>query len=439
MSNLSRLLDGLRPPEHPVAIRCGRVLTNAQFTADASAVSARLRNAGIRRVALVCGDSYAFAVGLFGALASDADIVIPANGQPGTIESLHDAFDSLIDDAFVAGAQPTSASPCRIDAERPSLAFFTSGSTGDPKRILKTLSMFEQEAEALESVWGETGGRGPVLAMVSHQHVYGLTFKLTWPLASGRPFATDTHTTWETLLAASAPGATVVSSPAFLGRCAGLTPLPPNRRPARVFSAGAPLSFAAAEEAESVIGVRPTEIFGSTETGAFATRCQRHDDEPWRLLPGVELRCDDGRLWLRSPAIGPDWYETADLVEPADGGFRFRGRADRIVKIEGKRVSLAEVERTLARLPWISAGAAVLLPGAPDRLGAVLVLTEAGHERLSSLGAFRFTRLLRSALSRDHEAAGMPRLWRFVDALPIAELGKRRDNDLRALFSTARP
>jgi acyl-coenzyme A synthetase/AMP-(fatty) acid ligase len=437
--SLSRLLDGFRPPEHPVAIRNGGVLTTARFAGHAVGVSEKLRTNGLRRAALLCNDSCSFAVGLFGALAANADIVIPANGQPGTLESLRGTFDVLIDDAYVASTEDVSGSHCRIDGERPALMFFTSGSTGEPKRVLKSLGMFEREAVALETTFGANSGDGPVLAMVPHQHVYGLTFKLTWPLATGRPFAADTHATWETLLATTVPGATIVSSPAFLSRCTGLPPLPEDRRPGRVFSAGAPLSFVAAKDAESVLGVHPTEIFGSTETGAFATRTQSRDDEPWRLLPGVEMRCDsDGRLSLRSPTIGPDWYETADLVEPNDAGFRFRGRADRIVKIEGKRVSLAAIEESLVRLPWISAAAVLVVPGKPDRLGAAVVLTDPGREQLSGLGAFRFGRLLRSALSSEHEPAGSPRLWRFVDTLPTAELGKRRNSDLHLLFTTAR-
>jgi acyl-coenzyme A synthetase/AMP-(fatty) acid ligase len=33
-------------------------------------------------------------------------------------------------------------------------------------------------------------------------------------------------------------------------------------------------------------------------------------------------------------------------------GFTLLGRTDRIVKIEGKRVALAEVEQALAASPW---------------------------------------------------------------------------------------
>jgi acyl-coenzyme A synthetase/AMP-(fatty) acid ligase len=196
---------------------------------------------------------------------------------------------------------------------------------------------------------------------------------------------------------------------------AGLNPLPAARFPSRIFSAGAPLSYEAAVEATDVLGRLPTEIFGSTETGAIATREQANNNEPWRLLPGIAMRpSDDGCLSLRSPWVSEDWFETS------------------------KRISLPEIEQTLRHLPWITAVATTLLPGSPARLAAAVVLSGEGRERLAALGSFRLGRLLRKTLAPTQEAAGMPRLWRFVDDLPAQDgMGKRRDDDIRALFGPA--
>jgi acyl-coenzyme A synthetase/AMP-(fatty) acid ligase len=431
---LSRLLTEGRADTHPVAHRHGETIDFARFRADTASAAARLE--GCARVAVVCRDSYAAAVALFAALHAGAEVVIPANGLPATLGSLRDSFDRLIDDAFVEAGQGETITLAPLDADRPQLHFFTSGSTGASKRIGKTLAMLDCELETLEGLWGDGLGTGPVLATVSHQHIYGLTFKLLWPLATGRSFAGDMHEIWETLVAALPEGAVVVASPAHLGRLSGLAVLPAHRRPTQIFSAGAPLSLAAAREAEAIFGTLPTEIFGSTETGAIATRRQAAEDQPWRLLPGIAMRTDaDGRLSLCSPFVGPDWFETSDVVAPTPDGFRFKGRADRVVKIEGKRVSLAEVEQALPLLPWVTAAAALLLPGDPSRLAAVVVPNVAGVERLSELGGFRFGRLLRRALADRFEPAALPRQWRFVDELPLRAMGKLRDADLLALFA----
>ena len=59
----------------------------------------------------------------------------------------------------------------------------------------------------------------------------------------------------------------------------------------------------------------------------------------------------------------------------------------------------------------------------------------AGQERLTALGSFRFSRLLRKALAATQEPAGLPRIWRFVDALPVSDMGKRREQDLQDFFT----
>ncbi|HEV2676103.1 MAG TPA: AMP-binding protein [Aliidongia sp.] len=436
---LSRLLAHGRAPDHLLALTDGVPIAYGRFSAEVASAAVRLRATGCRRAALLCQDSYRFAVGLFGLLHAGMTVVMPPNGQVGTLAALGDAFDLLVDDAFLAAPASEAPSLSGFDPLRPAFEFFTSGSTGAPKRIVKTLAMLEHEIAALDRLWGDEMGSGPAVATVSHQHIYGLTFKLLWPLAAGRPFAGEMHELWETLLDQLPSEAVIVASPAHLGRLSGIAPLARARRPRGIFSAGAPLSLSAAAEATTILGVCPTEIFGSTETGAIATRRQIAGDEPWQALPGIAIATDDGgRLKLRSPFLGDgEWFETEDLIEPVERGFHLRGRADRVVKIEGKRISLTDIEQTLARLPWTAAAAAVALPGEPVRLAAVVVPNQAGWEKLAELGRFRFGRLLRQALTETQEPAGLPRLWRFDDHLPSGAMGKRRDADLRALFGIA--
>jgi acyl-coenzyme A synthetase/AMP-(fatty) acid ligase len=420
----------------PVALSDGAPIRFDRFAAEVAGMSRHLRATGHRRAALVCQDSYAFAVGLFGVLHAGLAVVMPPNGRPGTLDGLNDAFDLLIDDAYLPGIPAASDVLAPLDPMRPALEFFTSGSTGVPKRIVKTLAVLEREVATLDALWGGEMGHGPVLATVSHQHIYGLTFKLLWPLAAGRPFAREMHEVWETLIAALPPNAVIVSTPAHLGRLTGISPLRSSHRPCRIFSAGAPLSLSDADEVTTILGVRPTEIFGSTETGAIATRCHSKRDEPWRPLPGIAVESDgQGRLKLRSPFLASeDWFQTADLIELVPDGFLSRGRADRIAKIEGKRISLPEVEQALSRLAWVAMAAVTVMPGDPARLAAIVVPTTAGRDKLAALGSFRFSRLLRRELAETQEPSGLPRLWRFQDHLPASPMGKPQDAGIQAVF-----
>jgi acyl-coenzyme A synthetase/AMP-(fatty) acid ligase len=443
---VSRLFADGRAEREVIAFRGKETLSFGALRARTRHIAETIRRQRIRRVLLVCRDSDAFLTGLLGALHGGAEIVLPPNSQSGAIASLRDSFDLCVTDdpgepgvvrlvldgtggdGELAALEPND---CRVD-------FFTSGSTGQPKRVAKTLAMLEGEAAVLDRAWGERLGFAPVFGTVSHQHIFGLAFKLLWPLSSGRPFAATVHDVWEALLAELTGPAAIVSSPAHLTRLGGLSPVPAKHRPLLVFTAGAPLPEAAAREAREILGDAPMEIFGSTETGAVAWRGSAA--EPWQALPGVKVGIGEaGLLRVRSPYGGEGWCELADRVElQSDERFLLRGRTDRVAKIEGKRVSLPLLEQQLTALPWIEAAAVVPIEEGRIFLGAAVTLSRAGRDELARLGKFRFARALRKALASVQDAAVLPRRWRFVDALPSDGMGKRRSSEIAALLEQRR-
>jgi acyl-coenzyme A synthetase/AMP-(fatty) acid ligase len=439
---IAALLAAGRPADQPVALRGGQVLRWDDFAAAVAAAAAGLDQGPWRRAVLFTEDSWLFAVGFLATLHAGLAVVLPPHRTAARTITAADPEAAALDEpwrAQTAAAGPAGAAFAPLNARRCRVEFFTSGSTGVAKRVPRSLAGLQAEVDVFQSMWGGTSGRGLVCATVSHQHLYGLTFKVLWSLSAGRPFAAETDETWEAVLPLLDDESMLVSSPAHLTRMTGLPAQPVGRRPRRVFSAGAPLPPTASDEATALLGVVPTEIFGSTETGAIATRSDAAT--PWRLLPGVAMRiAADGRLLLRSPAIDGSldeagWYRTEDLVALAEGGFHFLGRADRMAKIEGKRVDLAALERALEGSGWAEAAAVLVVPGNPPRVAAVVVPNAAARQQLAGIGAFRFSRLLRQQLAAAHGPAGLPRQWRFVDALPAARMGKRSEADLRALFA----
>lgn len=429
---LARILtDGL-PDDSVVAWRGDTALRFRQLRAAVSALAATA-HAG-QRVGLLCRDSFHFAAAFLAMAHAGTEIILPPGDHPATLTALSGAFDRLIDDEAVSAA--TGGAPLSpVDAERVLITFFTSGSTGQPKRVTRTLAMVQHEVATLEAAFGPLSASSRVLGTVGHHHLYGLTFRLLWPLASGRPFTTATHELWETLFAAAPGNSTIVSSPAHVSRLGGFALLSPADRPGILFCAGAPLSLAASDATAAIVGVRPTEIFGSTESGAIATRQQVEGDEPWQLLPGVRCRIStDGLASFCSPQVA-GWMETGDLAREEHGGIRFLGRADGIVKIEGKRVSLPEVEAALTSLPWVADAAALLLPEAPVRLAAVVVPSTVGWKALEKAGHFRFGTALARGVAAKLESAGRPKRWRFVTQLPQRHMGKRDGAALLALFN----
>lgn len=444
---LASILAGARPESHMIAFRYGRPITLARLRADITHNAERFRAHHIQRGALVCDDSYWFIVGLLALLHIGANVILPPNEQPGALRGLQPEFDVLVTDFHAAGSahqvllesSASEAPPTHFDFARGHIGFFTSGSTGEIKLVPKTLTHFEREANALEAIWGTHLNEGArIFGTVTHQHVFGMTFRVMWPILAGRPFESEFQVAWEPFLANLTPRSVIVSSPAQLTRLGGLTPLALEKRPSMVLTAGAPLPESAAVEATTIFGCRPAEIFGSTEAGVIGWRDGVSVPPRWRPFPGVEVKTGtDGVLLLRSVhASAQGWNQQADRISlVGDGRFRLEGRLDRIVKIEGKRVSLERMERALTALPWIAEAAVVTLGETPSYLGAVAKLTPAGNDSIVQLGKFRFERLLRHELAQAEDAAVLPRRWRFVEALPTDGLGKRRHADLLDLFA----
>jgi len=443
MIALHELLRGARAAQTPVcrdATRAGRAATLdfAAFRARVSAIAAQLLEApgAPQRYALCIEDTFDFACALFALFACGKEPVIPANATPGYLADLADAYDAVLTDADLPALEdhraPAAGFAPGFGAIEPTapLTLYTSGSSGVPKAVHKTLAQFDAEVQTLEREWGVTLGDATVLASVPHRHIYGLLFRVLWPLAAGRPFDRSAIGEPQQLQARiDLYGTTaLVATPAQLSRWpalpgfATLTPAP------RVFfSSGGPLAHEAALDYAQAFGAAPTEIYGSTETGGIAWR--RQSDTPaWQPLNGIEARHGaDGALEVRSPHLGHDgWHRTDDAAQfDANGRFNLRGRLDRIVKLDGKRVSLPELEARLALHPYVAQAAAVPLAGASrERVGVLVVLTEAGSAALCSEGRIALAKTLHRHLADYFDAVVLPRRWRFRIALPFDARGK---------------
>lgn len=409
--------------ERTVALRGRQPLSRAAFE---RAVGGRARAfAGRARVVLACRDGWNLAAALLGALTAGVEVALPANDRPATLAG----FDGLvIDDAWTAEDAAWAAPP----APQGRLVFHTSGSSGPSQPVVRPWADLLAEIARLEQRFGAGLGPAATLATVPFQHAFGLMFALLWPLAAGRVFQARRQALWEDLLTEVPPDAVVVSSPAHLARMDGLTPLPAARRPRLVLSAGAPLPETAAAQAARVFGRWVTEIYGSSETGAVAGRRRDGQTSPWLPLPGLAVAATaDGLLSVNRQVL-------ADRVAMAqDGGFHLLGRADRIAKIEGKRVALDEIEAALLRCPEVAEAATVILDGAVPTLAALVVPSAAGWDAWGAQGGFRLGRALRRRMAEGLDPAALPRRWRFVARLPLGPLGKRRNADMAALFQDA--
>jgi acyl-coenzyme A synthetase/AMP-(fatty) acid ligase len=274
-----------------------------------------------------------------------------------------------------------------------------------------------------------------VLATVSHRHVYGLLFRILWPLLERRPFATFDCEYPEQLQGEIGSGNALISSPAMLKRIGHLAA--GSGRWRAVFSSGGFLPAEAAADVSRVLGVEPNEVLGSTETSGVAWRTP--SSAGFELLPSVEVRASaEELLEVRSPFAGVEgWQAMGDRVAfRADGRFELLGRADRVAKIEDKRISLSEIERRLAEHAYVKDAVAVPLEDeARQYVGAVVELTAAGLEALAARGKRALGTELRAALRGRIDAVALPRAFRFPAAMPVDAQGKRQVAALEQLFA----
>ena len=439
---LEHLLLKARPDR---AITTGPALDHARLCELSLSLAAGLQAQGVQRIAVHLEDAADLAIALLGAWRAGVSVLLPADLQPQTRQRWSGEVDLWLtdqaDDAHLRDFNHPPLSAAALDLDRCSLSLCTSGSSGEPKRIDKTLRQLVNEVEALEQLWGAELGPACIIGSVATQHIYGLLFRVLWPLCAGRPFVRKQLAFPEDLQRASRehPAFAWVASPALLKRMGDNLDWPALSAVRRVFSSGGALPAEAAQSLHHRLQQWPTEIFGSSETGGIAWR-QGHD--LWQPFADVALsQDDDGALLIASPYLPAGHVEhTADAARiAADGRFELLGRLDRIVKLEEKRISLPMLEKALMAHEWVAEARLGVVQENRASLGALLVLTEAGLHALRNQGRRTLTEELRQHLSQHCEALALPRRWRLLRQLPLNTQGKLPQADVEALLLAPRP
>lgn len=396
-------------------------------------------------IALYIDDSLEFACALLGAWQAGKTAWLAPDALPATCAGLRPNVGAFFGD-FPAAREPqwpaagdSAAGALReLDPGFEALVVHTSGTTGAAQSIPKRLSQIDSELQVLEQAFGARIGGAAVVATVSHQHIYGLLFRVLWPLCAGRPvYAATVAYPEELATLLGRQRSVLVSSPAHLTRLAAHIAWP-SAQMAAVFSSGGPLPEEAALSCAGLLGQAPVEVYGSSESGGVAWR-QRAEGrgDAWQPLPGVEWRVGEGGAFeLRSPHLRDSaWFAMADRARDAgDNRFQLLGRADRIVKVEGKRVSLDAIEAALRASHLVDAVRIVADEDAHARLSAFVVPSTAGHAVLAQQGKLALNGRLRALLEGVVERVALPRRWRYIEAMPVNAQGKTPAAALLALL-----
>ncbi len=421
-------------PGRPLALGARGPVTLGRFRADVLQLADRLPADG--DVLITCDSRYAFGVALLGAWLASRAAVLPPNRLAASRADIRRRFPVAFecDDRWAAGldAKPAPDGEWRVELSpaQTAVRLFTSGSTGAPRMIPKSVGNLLDEARTLQAAFDWPAA--PVAATVPAQHLYGLTFSLLLPWVLGVPWidATPLYPQDIAELVAASGAGTLISVPV---QYRALLQERPDFGHLHCVSAAAPLDTDTARSWHRQQGRDILEIYGSTETGVVAHRRQRHDGA-WKAFDAVGLSTgENGLLRVDSPFVSDAWnggFCSADRVELLDARrFRLLGRADSIVKIGGKRVSLAAIEHTLAACEGVTDAAVLAVASdGPVRDKVIWAAIAVEDQARFPLAALR--RRLRSEL----DGIEVPKRLLLLDRLPRTASGKLPREALERLF-----
>jgi len=199
-----------------------------------------------------------------------------------------------------------------------------------------------------------------------------------------------------------------------------------------------PADLAAA--AEVAWKTRVIEIYGSTETGAVAWR-RTAAEILWTPLPEVSVAQADSGFFAAGGHVNPAVRLNDELRLDADGRFEWLGRSADLVKIGGKRASLAALNAILGRIAGIEDGV-FLLPDANDASDIKTTGDAALRASHRLVVLYVSTSLapveLRKALRGRVDPAFMPRPLYRVPQLPRDANGKLPRAALMSLLEQCR-
>lgn len=290
---------------------------------------------------------------------------------------------------------------------------FTSGSTGEAKRIVKTWQ--EMKILALQAIKRfEMMQPKYLVATVPSQHMFGLETTIFWPLFSkatvwvGRPiFAEDI----KSALARFIHDPALISTPLHLKKLMQFE-LDWKISDLMVISATAPLNHELAQTIHTQMQANVFEVYGSTETASIASRETLQSDY-WSLYDGNKL-LPEKQASLCKVHLLPlsKSYLLQDEVELCldERKFKLIGRQSDLIKVAGKRGSLMNLNHHLQAIEGVEDG---------------IFWVNDDNERLQALVVSDLTsQQIKHALAKSIDPVFLPRPIRFVASIPRNSLGK---------------
>lgn len=328
--------------------------------------------------------------------------------------SLKNIFDGEYDEKWIDFLKSN-----KID-ENLNVNFYTSGFTGFPKLIEKTLKQFEAEALKIIGEFGEGLKDSIFVYSVPHYHSYGFVFDFLVPyilelkLADNRINYLETLNNFEEY-----KNITFITNPAFLKRIDKSSLKIKSKW--TVFSSTGALDKEVNDLCIETFNTDAIEIYGSTEGGGMAYR-KRSEKDLWTRLKIVQLKVNEnGSLFCSSGYTGEGfWVHVGDVVDMKnEDEFELLGREDSIVKIEGKRISVQQIDRQILEDKNFKDSYTIYCKSDKrEYVASFIVLSDADANEED------MKKYLKDYLKGYFEKIVIPKKIYFTDSIPRNEMGK---------------
>ena len=301
--------------------------------------------------------------------------------------------------------------------------FSTSGSSGSPKIIEKSLANLFKESQDLLTQFPELKSL-EFASTTTMNHLFGFTFHFMLPLNCEGVINLNQISIPEDI---NKDGICLISTPSFLEILAKYN-YKPQKTPRYIISAGSALKTDIFKYAKS-ISSKTIEIYGSTETGIMAFRTD--ENSKLKLFDNVTITSNTDSIEVQTPYSKKSVVSIQDNIVSYPNKFiEILGRNDRIYKIQEKRISAENIETLIKNIPYITDAYTIKLD---NKLACLCVLSKVGLEYLFQNGIIELVKSIKSFLKKNTEI--IPQKWKFLDEIPHTQNGKVDEKEILEIFN----
>lgn len=444
----SPLLAGASRLDEPAVLGTGQNWTWRQI--HQASVDLALRLGAAAAVCDLCSSRVGFLITWLAALRGGRLLILPPSGGHADLATILASSERAVvvaDDVQVVPAAVRQKATCLIyrpewspaQATTAELAWqpawddlsvllYTSGSTGAPEKQAKSLRQLATGAQVLgvrldQDVEGGLAAVRRIVCSVPPQHMFGVEGSVMLSLVHGLPVLDRRPLLPADVRAAFAdgpPGAWITTPLHLRSLVRSGEPLPNCRV---VIASTMPLAQVLAQQTEQLAAAPVLEIYGSTETGVLAMR-RTARDTLWRPVDGVTLESGAAETHASGTHFASPLRLLDQIELEASGRFTLLGRQADLIKIAGRRASLAGLNLLLQDLPGLEDGVFYLPPGGGPTERLCLIHAGPPLDRAAT------DRWLRARL----DPVFLPRTLIHVERLPRSDNGKLPRQALDQLF-----